>query len=449
MDSFEITKIAGGVLCALLVIVGFKTALRNRRRTHSREAGLHAAHAGGARRQGTGAAVRCARGHAGQHRRVQPGRGRERMPQPPTPRMARQCSRGASVPHEREGGANKVGPNLWGIVGRPKASHAGFPYSDAMKAKGGNWTPEDLAAFVHDPKGFVPGTKMIFPGIADPSRAGRSAGLSRHPQVGAEQAAPRQNDSELTRASARILRRCGQTRDTCRPRPGRRWPARFPASVPAGLPVRLTHVTGRNQPGASASCAPRPSARRRRRVAVAALAARAQTESPAAAPAATPGATPPASRPRGHSAKAPPCAVARRRAQVSARLQAFRLGQPGCAQGRHASRHACEGTFDSLNPFPVQGVPAASLGLIYDSLMATSPDEPSTEYGLIAEWVSYPDRLLLGDVRAAPAGALPRRHADHARGRRSSASKRSRRRTRTTPSTTRTSSRPRRPASTR
>ncbi|HUJ36875.1 MAG TPA: cytochrome c family protein, partial [Hyphomicrobium sp.] len=65
------------------------------------------------------------------------------------------------------GGPNKVGPNLWGVVGRPKASHEGFNYSDAMKAKGGNWTPEDLAQFVHSPKTFVPGTKMLFPGIAD------------------------------------------------------------------------------------------------------------------------------------------------------------------------------------------------------------------------------------------------------------------------------------------
>jgi microcin C transport system substrate-binding protein len=50
-----------------------------------------------------------------------------------------------------------------------------------------------------------------------------------------------------------------------------------------------------------------------------------------------------------------------------------------------------EGTFDSLNPFTVKGVPAGSLGLVYDSLMASSPDEPSAEYGHIAEWASYPD----------------------------------------------------------
>jgi microcin C transport system substrate-binding protein len=53
-------------------------------------------------------------------------------------------------------------------------------------------------------------------------------------------------------------------------------------------------------------------------------------------------------------------------------------------------RGFAEGSFDSLNPFTVKGDPAGGLGLIYDSLMTGSPDEPSTEYGLIAEWVSYP-----------------------------------------------------------
>ncbi|HWK37429.1 MAG TPA: extracellular solute-binding protein, partial [Hyphomicrobium sp.] len=53
-------------------------------------------------------------------------------------------------------------------------------------------------------------------------------------------------------------------------------------------------------------------------------------------------------------------------------------------------RGYAQGSFDSLNPFSVKGDSAAGLGLVYDSLMAGSPDEPSTEYGLIAEWVSYP-----------------------------------------------------------
>jgi microcin C transport system substrate-binding protein len=53
-------------------------------------------------------------------------------------------------------------------------------------------------------------------------------------------------------------------------------------------------------------------------------------------------------------------------------------------------RGFAQGSFDSLNPFTVKGDPAGGLGLVYDSLMAGSPDEPSTEYGLIAEWVSYP-----------------------------------------------------------
>ncbi len=49
------------------------------------------------------------------------------------------------------------------------------------------------------------------------------------------------------------------------------------------------------------------------------------------------------------------------------------------------------GSFDSLNPYPVKGSPATSLGLIHTTLMTSSPDEPSTEYGVLAEWVSHPD----------------------------------------------------------
>ena len=53
-------------------------------------------------------------------------------------------------------------------------------------------------------------------------------------------------------------------------------------------------------------------------------------------------------------------------------------------------RMADIGSFDSLNPVLYKGEAAAGLGLVYESLMADSLDEPSTSYGLIAEWASYP-----------------------------------------------------------
>jgi cytochrome c len=64
-----------------------------------------------------------------------------------------------------KGGPARVGPNLYGVVGRDRASQADFNYSAAMKAKSGKWTDDDLNKFVASPKGFVPGTAMGFAGI--------------------------------------------------------------------------------------------------------------------------------------------------------------------------------------------------------------------------------------------------------------------------------------------
>ena len=70
------------------------------------------------------------------------------------------------------GGKNKVGPNLWNIVNRPIAAVDGFGYSDAMAGLEGAWDFERLNAFLSDPKGDVPGTKMAFRGITkDGARA--------------------------------------------------------------------------------------------------------------------------------------------------------------------------------------------------------------------------------------------------------------------------------------
>lgn len=61
-----------------------------------------------------------------------------------------------------KGGANKVGPNLWGVVGRKKGGHEGYSYSSGMKKMTGTWTFEDLYLYLPNPAGMVKGTKMTF-----------------------------------------------------------------------------------------------------------------------------------------------------------------------------------------------------------------------------------------------------------------------------------------------
>ncbi|MFA7638459.1 MAG: cytochrome c family protein [Parvibaculum sp.] len=68
-----------------------------------------------------------------------------------------------------EGGAARIGPNLYGIVGANHAHMAGFAYSAAMKEKSGQpWTFEELDHFIENPRGYMPGTIMSFAGIKKP-----------------------------------------------------------------------------------------------------------------------------------------------------------------------------------------------------------------------------------------------------------------------------------------
>ena len=64
-----------------------------------------------------------------------------------------------------EGGANKVGPNLWGIVDAPKGSKEGYAYSQALLAVGGTWSYDSLDKFLKKPKDYAPGNKMTFGGL--------------------------------------------------------------------------------------------------------------------------------------------------------------------------------------------------------------------------------------------------------------------------------------------
>ena len=67
-----------------------------------------------------------------------------------------------------QGGANGLGPNLWGTMGASLAHVAGFAYSDALRSKGGTWTWEAMSEWLRSPRNFAPGTKMTFAGLSDP-----------------------------------------------------------------------------------------------------------------------------------------------------------------------------------------------------------------------------------------------------------------------------------------
>jgi cytochrome c len=73
-----------------------------------------------------------------------------------------------AICHSASPGKTVIGPTLFGIVGRPSASVAGFSYSDAMKAANKTWDAATLDTYLTDPKAMVPGTKMTFAGLPNP-----------------------------------------------------------------------------------------------------------------------------------------------------------------------------------------------------------------------------------------------------------------------------------------
>ena len=68
-----------------------------------------------------------------------------------------------------KGGANALGPNLYGVMGEGVGKgHGGFPFSPALAGVGGNWNWDNMSAWLASPKKFAPGTKMTFAGLSNP-----------------------------------------------------------------------------------------------------------------------------------------------------------------------------------------------------------------------------------------------------------------------------------------
>ncbi len=67
--------------------------------------------------------------------------------------------------HTDEAGRNKIGPSLFGVVGRKSGTGAGFVYSDAMKNANVIWNDRTLDTYLTSPRAFIPGNRMAFAGV--------------------------------------------------------------------------------------------------------------------------------------------------------------------------------------------------------------------------------------------------------------------------------------------
>jgi cytochrome c len=153
MSSFEVTKIAGAVLLVLLtmMVIGMiGNSLVKPQRPGEHAPAVAVAAAPGAR---PGAPPAVAEPIEPLLAQANVERGKD---------VAKKCT--ACHTFEK-GGANKIGPNLYGIVNAKHAHADGFAYSAAMKSKGGTWTYSDLNQFLFKPQAYAPGTKMTFAGL--------------------------------------------------------------------------------------------------------------------------------------------------------------------------------------------------------------------------------------------------------------------------------------------
>ena len=160
MDSFEVNKIAGGVLGTLLATMGLGlVATWFYEPTTPAKPGYELPLAA-AETSGTGDSKTAA-----------PAKPLPVLLASASPEKGASLAKACGACHNFEKGAGaKIGPPLWGVVDRPVGSIPGFSYSEAIKGKGGDWTLDKINAFITSPKGYAPGTKMTYAGEEDPQK---------------------------------------------------------------------------------------------------------------------------------------------------------------------------------------------------------------------------------------------------------------------------------------